>query len=256
MTSLSQTLPSRLSVAGLDFKVQLSDARRSIGITVDRDGSLIVNAPYDCDEAELAAFAHDKRMWVYKKLAEKDLLLSHRPTREFVNGEGFAYLGRSHRLLLTDHGWDSVKLERGRLVMPRHIATSGFGARAMIDWYRTRAQRWLGRRIGPWAQRMGVVPRAIDVRDLGYRWGSLGKSDRVNFHWATIQLRPSLVDYVITHELAHIREPNHTPDFWIRVERALPKYQLARNELARVGSGLWLGQADAADRAVQAEGSS
>ena len=100
MTSLSPTLPARLTVAGLDFEVQLSGARRSIGITVDRDGSLIVNAPNDCDEAELAAFAHEKRMWVYKKLAEKDLLLSHRPTKEFVSGEGFAYLGRSHRLLL------------------------------------------------------------------------------------------------------------------------------------------------------------
>ena len=58
--------------------------------------------PTDCDEAELVAFAHDKRMWVYKKLAEKDLLLSRRPTKEFVSGEGFVYLGRSHRLLLAD----------------------------------------------------------------------------------------------------------------------------------------------------------
>lgn len=69
MTSLSPALPARLTVAGLDFEVQLSGVRRSIGITVDRDGSLIVNAPRDCHEAELAAFAHEKRMWVYKKLA-------------------------------------------------------------------------------------------------------------------------------------------------------------------------------------------
>ena len=88
---------------------------------------------------------------------------------------------------------------------------------------------------------MGVEPAAIDVRDLGYRWGSLGKSDRLNFHWATIQLRPALVDYVIVHELAHIHEPNHTPRFWGRVERAMPNFQRAKEELARVGSGLWLG---------------
>ena len=242
MTSLSPTLPARLNVAGLDFEVQLSGTRRSIGITVDRDGSLIVNAPHDCDETELAAFAHDKRMWVYRKLAEKDLLLSHRPTKEFVSGEGFAYLGRSHRLQLTDRHGVEVKLERGRLVMQRDTAASGRGEQAMIDWYRTRAQRWLRRRIGPWAQRMGVVPTMVDVRDLGYRWGSLGKNDRVNFHWATIQLPPSLVDYVIVHELAHIHEPSHTPEFWLRVERALPTFQGAKVELARVGSTLWLGQ--------------
>ena len=93
MSSPSHTLPSRLAVAGLDFEVRLSGVRRSIGITVDRDGALILNAPHGCDEAELASFAHEKRMWVYKKLAEKDLLLSHRPVKEFVSGEGFAYLG-------------------------------------------------------------------------------------------------------------------------------------------------------------------
>jgi len=109
--------------------------------------------------------------------------------------------------------------------------------------HRTRALRWLPRRIEPWAQRMGVRPAAIDVRDLGYRWGSLGRSDRVNFHWATMQLPPSLVDYVIVHELAHVHEPHHTPEFWLRVERALPAFQTAKSDLARVGARLWLGDA-------------
>ena len=120
------TLPSRLTVAGLDFEVQLSGARRSIGITVDRDGSLIVNAPNDCDEAELAAFAHEKRMWVYKKLAEKDLLLSTSPD-EGVRQRRRLRVSRSIASAALDgpsHG-DPVKLERGRLVMRRDIAASG-----------------------------------------------------------------------------------------------------------------------------------
>jgi predicted metal-dependent hydrolase len=241
MSSTVQTMPARIAIAGLDFEVQVSGSRRSIGITVDRDGSLIVTAPFDCDEATLAAFALDKRMWVYKKLAEKDLLLSRRPTKEFVSGEGFSYLGRTHRLLLADSGKDAVKLERGRLVMPRDIAASADAAQTMIDWYRMRARLWLARRIGPWAERMGVYPSTVDVRDLGYRWGSLGKNDRVNFHWATIQLSTSLVDYVIVHELAHISEPTHTSEFWHRVERALPQFRRAKETLARQGSDLWLG---------------
>jgi predicted metal-dependent hydrolase len=243
MSTASSTLPSRIIVAGLKFEVQVSERRRTIGITVDRDGSLIINATHGCDEAELEAFAHEKRMWVYKKLAEKDLLLSCRPAKEFVSGEGFAYLGRSHRLLLTDHRDDAVKLERGRLVMRRDLAADGLGAKAMIDWYRTRALRWLPRRIEPWARRMGVSPAAIDVRDLGYRWGSLGKTDRINFHWATLQLPPSLVDYVIVHELTHVHEPHHSPEFWLRVERAMPAFEAAKSELARVGARLWLGDA-------------
>jgi predicted metal-dependent hydrolase len=241
MTRKSLTLPSRLAVAGLDFEVRLSDVRRSIGITVDRDGSLIVNAPPNCDEIDLTTFAHDKRMWVYKKLAEKDLLLSHCPTKQFVSGEGFTYLGRSHRLLLTDRQGAPVKLDRGRLEMRRDVAVSGGGSQAIIDWYRAHARQWLPKRVESWAERMGVRPRSIEVRDLGYRWGSLSRDDRINFHWATIQLSPTLVDYVIVHELTHIHEPNHTPDFWLRVERVLPMFQTTKLNLARVGSELWLG---------------
>ena len=249
-----ETKAKRLVVAGLDFEVQLSGARRSIGITVDRDGSLIVTAPQDCEEADLARFAHDKRMWVYKKLAEKDLLLSRRSTKEFLSGEGFVYLGRSYRLLLRDSEAAPVKLERGRLVMSRDIADRGSGAQAMVDWFRARASRWLPRRVDPWAQLMGVHPSAIDVRDLGYRWGSLGKNDHVNFHWATIQLPPALVDYVIVHELAHIHEPHHTPDFWATVQRAMPTYQRAKDDLARRGSKLWLGEPTSAAHHVVTEG--
>lgn len=244
-------MPDRLVVDGLQFEVQRSGTRRSIGITVDRDGSLIVSAPQDCDENALAKFAHEKRMWVYRKLAEKDLLLSRRPSKEFVNGEGFVYLGRSHRLLLADGREDHVKLERGRLVIRRDLATDVSGPQAMIEWYRSRALLWLPRRVEPWARRMGVSSAAIDVRDLGYRWGSLGKGDRIHFHWATIQLPPTLVDYVIVHELAHIHEPNHNNRFWTRVERAIPKFQAAKAELARLGSHLWLGDRSYAHPAVE-----
>ena len=138
-----------------------------------------------------------------------------------------------------------MKLERGRLVMQRDVASNGRGG-ARHDRLVPHPSPAVAPRAGssPWAHRMGVAPTTIEVRDLGYRWGSLGKNDRINFHWATIQLPPTLVDYVIVHELAHIHEPNHTPDFWVRVERALPKYPDAKSELARMGSGLWLGQAD------------
>jgi predicted metal-dependent hydrolase len=88
---------------------------------------------------------------------------------------------------------------------------------------------------------MGVQPGGLEVRDLGYRWGSLGRGDRLNIHWATMQLPVSLVDYVLVHELAHIAEPHHTGTFWTMVERALPDYEGRKSRLATVGAGLWLG---------------
>ena len=88
---------------------------------------------------------------------------------------------------------------------------------------------------------MDVQPGDLEVRDLGYRWGSLGRNDRLNIHWATMQLPASLVDYVLVHELAHIGQPRHTAAFWAAVERALPGYDERRARLATTGATLWLG---------------
>lgn len=231
-----------LVVGDLSFEVHRSATRRTIGITVDRDGSLIAHAPNGFERERLAAFAQDKRMWVYTKLAEKDLLLSSRPEKQFVTGEGFTYLGRSHRLLLVNRQAVDCKLDHGRLKLRRAVARSGNGPAAVIDWYRRRGMAWLPERIAPWSLRMDVEPSGVDVRDLGYRWGSLGSHGRLNLHWATMQLSPPQIDYVIVHELAHIREPHHTPEFWLVVERALPGYEHVKAALAKTGSSLWLGQ--------------
>jgi predicted metal-dependent hydrolase len=236
------SLPEHLTIGDLDFVVCESVHRRTVGITVDRDGSLLLHAPAGCDPDTLTAWAYSKRTWVYRKLAEKDLLLSTRPTKEFVTGEGFDYLGRHYRLLLTDdNAATPVKLERGRLRMARAITQADDGRASMIHWYRARALAWLPRRIVPWADRMSVQPAELDVRDLGYRWGSLGRSDRLNLHWAAMQLPVSLVDYVIVHELAHIHQPRHTPAFWTTVERAMPDYEGRKSRLATTGATLWLG---------------
>ena len=235
-------LPAYMTIGDLDFTVRASEHRRTVGITVDRDGSLQLHAPIGSDPDALASWARSKRGWVFRKLAEKHLLLPASPAKDFVTGEGFDYLGRHYRLLLTeDPPGTGVKLERGRLRIPRCTAEAGEGKAAMIRGARRGALAWLPRRTGPWAQRMGLHPGGVDVRDLGYRWGSLGKNGRLNIHWAAMQLPVSLLDYVIVHELAHIGQPRHTTTFWAAVERAMPGYEHRKTRLATTGTTLWLG---------------
>ncbi len=130
--TMTEALPDTMLIGDLHFAVRASPRRGTVGITVDRDGSLHLHAPADCSSDTLAAWAHTKRMWVYRTLARKDLLLSARPAKEFVTGEGFAYLGRNHRLLLSDT--DHVRMERGRLLMPRHAVDHGNADAALIRW--------------------------------------------------------------------------------------------------------------------------
>ncbi|MER7416691.1 M48 family metallopeptidase [Micromonospora peucetia] len=75
------------------------------------------------------------------------------------------------------------------------------------------------------------------MRDLGYRWGSLSVTGRLNIHCATLQLPPSLIDYV----LVYVAHPQHTPAFWATVERAMPDYERRKSDLFGAGARLWMG---------------
>lgn len=223
----------QLVVDDLKFEVRRSARRKTLELTVDRGGELRVAAPPHAGGERLERFVRDNLFWLYTKLAEKDLLKKPMAQREFVSGEGFSYLGRSYRLLLVDEQDVPLKLVGGRFRLRRSLARRGRDE--IVRWYVQRAQAWLALRVAAWAQRMGVKPTAVGVRDLGFRWGSCGSGGGVNFHWATILLPPSIVDYVIVHELAHLREANHTPVFWRIVTRALPDQGERRAWLAEHG---------------------
>ena len=254
-----------LVVGDLVFTVAPPADRTTIEIVVERDASLVLKAPHGVTVERAMQFVSAKRGWVYRKLAEKDALTGPPIVKQFVEGEGFAYLGRSYRLTLTEQaGGDrseggrlvrqarssqakqaelpDARMDRGRFHMS--TAEAHRGAAAMCHWYTDVGAQWLRRRIRPWATRLGEDAVRVEVRNLGYRWGSARPTDgpqRINVHWATLQLPPSLVDYVLVHELAHLRETNHTPEFWAIVGRLMPGYELQKVNLAAIGKNIWLG---------------
>ncbi len=222
-----------LTVNDLRFEVRHSSRRRAIEITVDRGGELILSAPPDVPDATMRDFVQRKRMWIYKQLARKEALTHDTRPKEFTEGEGFAYLGRSYRLRLVQDSDAAIKLQSGRFVMPRELARTG--REHLIRWYIARAQPWLLGKVEDFAARMEVTPTGVRVQDLGYRWGSCGKGDWLYFHWKTILLPARIAEYVVVHELAHLLERHHTPEFWRRVERAMPDYEQRKVWLAEHG---------------------
>jgi len=222
-----------LTVGDLHFEVRRSPRRKSVQITVDRSGELLLSAPEVCPTRVMERFIREKRFWIYTKLAEKEALGFSLPTKRYVSGEGFPYLGRSYRLLLIDSQRSPVKLEQGRFKMARSAA--GAGREHMVRWYTAHAKPWLTKLVAAYQRRLGVGPAGISVQDLGYRWGSCGKGGRLYFHWRTILLPPRIVEYIAVHELVHLQHPHHTPQFWARVERVMPDFALRKAWLAENG---------------------
>ncbi len=224
-----------LTIDDLEFELRRSPKRRTVGITVDRAGELILHAPVDLPVEAIERIATDKQLWIHSKLATKERLSAEVSEKEYVSGEGFYYLGRSHRLkLVDDAGPTPLRLYRGRFELRRDRAEQGRDL--YIRWYRSHAGPWIQRRLELWTPRVGAEPSEIVIRSLGNRWGSCTLDGKLLFHWRTILLPPSIIDYLLVHELVHLQEPLHSPEFWQRLERTMPDYHQRKHWLAQHGA--------------------
>ncbi|MER6141624.1 SprT family zinc-dependent metalloprotease [Streptomyces sparsogenes] len=230
-----------LSVDSLALEVRVSARRSRLGLTVERDGSLVLRVPLACSRERAEAFVRAGRHWLDDKLRLREERQPLHPTRQLVDGEIHRYLGREYRLLFVEEPGAPVRLVAGRLRMDRSAAADPkLARRALADWYTRAGLRWAQGRLQPWAARMDVSEPRVEVRDVGRRWGT-HRPGRIALHWATFQLPFHLVDYVIAHELAHARVAGHGPDYWRLLRRAMPECARWKAELDEMGRRVWMG---------------
>lgn len=164
---------------------------------------------------------------------------------QFVNGGSLRYLGRSVRLWVRQDTVGRVTLRfhhwQFDLAVPREKAAGHAAvARAVQAWYREHALAHLERRIAVLAPRLGVSPAGVLVRDQRRRWGSCSPQGVLRFNWRVVMAPPALIDYVVVHELAHLRIRTHGPEYWAEVARLIPDHREQRRRLRELGPHLSL----------------
>jgi len=215
----------------LNYTLKRSN-RRSLGLTVDRDGAVIVRAPFSLDDREIEKFLSEKRIWIQQKLSQKALAIRGKPKREFVNGQGFLYLGRSYRLRYIQSAEDpkvlkAAKHKRLQLrngyfeldVKERQNARDHF-----FGWYKRKTEEKLKERCPRYANRVGVRVESFRISDLGNRWASYSKNGTISFNWRSVMAPIWVFDYILVHEMAHMIERPHSKKFWRIVSRVMPDY--------------------------------
>lgn len=218
----------------LDYRVVYSD-RKTITITVERDRSVIVRAPLGTPEDTIRRTVEAKKLWLYEKINHAQKYPLRQTRKEFVTGETLMYLGRYYRLEITDDDEPGVRFQSRFYISRRHQTQAADLLRA---WYMERARARLTPRIRAFAESMGVAHRQILVSDLKYRWGSCTPKGNLNFNWRIVKAPLFVIDYLIVHELAHLLEPNHSPEFWNIVAVQTPRYEVARAWLREHGAEL------------------
>ena len=215
--------------------------RKTADIIVERDGSVLVRAPESISDERIEDMVEAKRYWIYKTLAEWRDLNAARVQREYRNGEGFLYLGRSYRLLLVADQREPVLLKNGRFYLQQDLVESGDVERARAafrDYYANRGLDRISQRVAYYAPKVGVSPRSVDVRELGHRWASCSPTGNLAFHWKCMMAPQTIIDYIVVHELCHFHQPDHTDAFWNEVDKVMPTYRERKEWLRKQGAGL------------------
>jgi predicted metal-dependent hydrolase len=205
--------------------------RRTIGIAIDERG-LLASAPRWVTLAEVEAFIREKQGWVLRKLHEART--NTRPPFLWLEGAHLPYLGTEVGVFSAPFGAPS-RLAGDRLEL---ALVSGTLRDSAIGWLKERALALFDERIAAQAPRLGVRVRRLSLSNARTQWGSCSTDGRVRLSWRLIHLRVALIDYVVTHELAHLLHMNHSKSFWRAVEGICPDYRSARGELRELSHSL------------------
>ncbi|GAB4401950.1 MAG: SprT family zinc-dependent metalloprotease [Rhodoferax sp.] len=249
---ISRALPTPHGV--LNFRVLRSARRRTLGLRVDAMG-LSVRAPLDMPLAQIDAAVVQHAAWAQRKLAEWRARVDRSttdPGSPLGHGACLRYLGQPLLLRLdacaplpvrwldVPKDWSTPASAEGRptpslvLRLPREAPEAKVRAALQRAWT-AQAYAVLSQRLAYWSGVMDLRPSGVALSRARTTWGSARHDGLIRLNQALLQLAPNLIDYVLVHELAHLREMNHSPRFWCLVNSVLPDAPLRRKQLRALG---------------------
>lgn len=201
------------------------------------DGAVSVFVPKDLPQERIKKLLVDKKRWIREKLY---LHQQAQPVskRQMVSGEALPYLGKNYRLKVITGPLQPVKLIHGQLVvsLPEPMQYDHVVREMLTYWYRLQAEVRFQEKVKRFASIVGVEPTGVSVKTFKARWGSCTAKGEIQFHWKVIMAPHSIVDYVVIHELCHLKHLDHSHAFWKSIERIMPNYLECKDWLKDVGA--------------------
>lgn len=215
----------------IDYSIKYS-ARKTLSIIVERDRTVVVRAPLNTSEELIEKEINKRKFTLFQKINHPQKYNLPRDRKEFVSGESLLFLGKYHMLEVTEEAVEGVAFDNKFTIGKAHQKEARQLLRA---WYINQAEKKIIPKVKHYASQLGVKYQKISILDLKYRWGSCTPKDNINFNWRLIKAPIHVIDYIIVHELSHLLEANHTPEFWNIVSVQLPHYDKAKEWLKGYG---------------------
>lgn len=240
---LKKTAPAP-SELGFEFTIARSPRRRSISIEI-RKAQVVVRAPMDAAQSLLMGFLHQKSAWVRAKISEQQQTLAIQPApRIYGQGSEIPFMDETLTLVLGRGPRTAVaRIDQclHLILSPRSRLTDDAQIRQLLSrWYQQQALNVLKRKTTALAQAMGLVCTQISIKATRSKWGHCTSRGAIQYNWQILLAPEAIVDYLVAHEVSHLRHHNHSADFWALVARVCPTFKADRAWLKAEGAHLRL----------------
>lgn len=214
----------------IPYRVQVDGQRSArIAIHVDPDGSVIVDAPPNFSDAAVRSAVQKRARWVVNHVVEARERFAHVRPREYVSGEQILYLGRRYvlKVLQTKSRPGPVRLKGNRLEVETRSSDPMDIRGKVRAWYRVRARDYFARKIDEAAGRLPWVDGAPPLRllEMSKQWGSCTANGQIILNPHLIKAPRACIEYVILHELVHLKHHDHGPGFWRLLDEQMPNWR-------------------------------
>lgn len=222
-----------MRLENIDIMIERTERRKTVSIFIERDGSVRVLAPVSASDETIETAVKSKEYLIFTKLAKWKELNQGKVKREYVNGQSFLYLGRNYRLKLIENQDVALKISGGFFLLDiKHLSKAD---KAFKEFYKEKALLKIKERMKVHEDKFPTKPTSIKVLELRNRWASWTPKNGLNFHWKCIMAPVSVLDYIIMHEMVHLKYPNHSTDFWNELDKKMPDFREQENWLKRNG---------------------
>ena len=222
-----------MKLDGIDISIEKTERQKTVSIFIERDGSVRVLAPVTATDEKIETAVKAKEYQIFTKIAKWKELNQGKVNREFVNGQSFLYLGKNYRLSIEENQDVPLKVSGGFFRLDKKYLNKV--DKVFKDFYRDKAEQKIKERLKLIEEKFQHKPTAIKVLELQNRWASWTPKNGLNFHWKCIMAPVAVLDYIITHEVVHLKHPNHSIEFWNELDKKMPNYREYENWLKRNG---------------------
>lgn len=230
------------------YDLQHCDRKKTIELLIDLNKGFTVKVPKGMSDEDIIRNLHRKEKWIINNLDKMADIIKYESKKEYLSGEKFAVSGRRYSLkVIKDKNIKLPTLEfsKGKFIAKIPITINEKDNHKLlrplfIRFYQKKAEDVINKRVKKYLPYFDIEPKKIRIVSLKDKWGSCSKNNEIRYNWRIIMAKMSIIDYVVIHELAHMKHKDHSKEYWNEIKRIMPDYEKRKSWLRVKGELLRL----------------